>query len=140
MPVYQQGGDSIRESIYEEYGRCQKAAGQGARKSKLSRHLQGYLPRRENYRYRVLIVSSVPVSLPPQEPGWLLDSSQIVARIESFFFARNTRVDAGKVLPGTPVTLDHHSNVHAFPIENGTAGVVFLPLDTEHDGVKNVAV
>jgi hypothetical protein len=50
------------------------------------------------------------------------------------------RVDAGKVLPGTPVDLDHHSNVRAFPIENGTAGVAFLPLGTEHDGVKNVAV
>jgi hypothetical protein len=33
---------------------------------------------------RVSIVSSVPVRLPSQETGWLLDSSQIVTSIQSF--------------------------------------------------------
>jgi hypothetical protein len=78
------------------------------------------------FRWKVIILdfdhNAVLPSVPPYETGWLLDSSQIVASIQSF-------------------------RPRAFPIENGTAGVAMATIfaaarqtDTVRDGVNNVAI
>jgi hypothetical protein len=45
-------------------------------------------------------------------------------RIDPVLSAGNTRVDAGKVAPA------HHSNLHAFPIENWTSGATLANILT----------
>jgi hypothetical protein len=79
VPVYQRDGDPMRDRIYGESDVARGSGYQGARKALFRGNYQSYLPGRENQRYPALSivssVSSVSGSLPPQESGWLLDSS-----------------------------------------------------------------
>ncbi len=51
-------------------------------------------------------------------------------RIHGFFGARNIRVDAGQVIPGTPVVSALYSDLRAFPITNGTGGFALANIFT----------